>query len=70
MRWKEKLTVITPSIRRHVLQLQLPKQTGQEEAISSSDILGYLEEIKLKIYKDDIMRAQIVKIQHRKLNPK
>lgn len=38
----EKDTFIGPSIRKHDLQLQLRRQTGQAWAICSSVIRGYL----------------------------
>lgn len=44
---KSILTLRGPSLRKHALQLQLYRQTGQASAMSSSEVLGYLQ-MKIK----------------------
>lgn len=48
-------------MRKQDLQLQLPRQTGQDSAISSSDILGYLEDMKEKNGNDVFARTRTTK---------
>lgn len=48
-------------MRKQDLQLQLPRQTGQDSAISSSDILGYLEDMKEKNGNDAFARTRTTK---------
>lgn len=61
-RERERQTLDGASIRKHALQLQFIRQTGQASAKASSDILGYLvsgnrDERELKLKKQETLIA-------------
>ena len=58
-RENEKLTFTGASKRKHALQLQFPRHTGQASAMSSSGVCGYLHDKMLQTNYENCNRPDI-----------